>query len=112
MVVNLWPIIIGLLNVSQIRMGPAQLFFEHASLVYAFKGKDGVLSNLANEGLWFAGIQHGTRFFCRQFSVASEPVGAHWKQGFTIRSTVGLSGDLESWQWVIEVQAQGEPLLC
>lgn len=40
----------------------AQLLFEHSSLVYAFKEKDGVLSNLANEGLWFAGIQHGTWF--------------------------------------------------
>ena len=56
-------------------MGPDQPFFEHAPLVYAFKGKDGVLSNLANEVLWFAGIQHGTQFLSllQTIQCGSEP---------------------------------------
>ena len=94
-------------------MGPAQLFFEHASLVYAFKGKDGVLSNLANEGLWFADIKHGTRFLSllQTIQCGSEPGRCTRNRALRQKYSWTFGGP-ESWQWVIEVQAQGEPLLC
>lgn len=43
-------------------MEPAQLFFKCSLLVDAFKEKDGVFSNLTNEGLWLADIQHNIWF--------------------------------------------------